>query len=464
MNKIETNELIKKLKTMKLELMDLSLLKPDPLNVKIHPKEQVERIAQSVQKRWTNPILVDDNLIIVAGHGRRLAALHLGLEKVPVIVLHNLTEAERIQYQIFDNKSAEMAEWNWENLQAQMDKLIEMGADIEETGWTEAELDEMLNYLDDSPKTVEVEKLDKAPPVSENVKSCKGDVWICGEHRIMCGDSSCKENIGVLMQGTLADLVFTDPPYGVSYKGANNQGGRAWEIIKNDDLRGRQLFLFLKIVFENMKCFLRKNRAFYVWYANRNHLVFETAMNEVGLKSKQVLIWNKGMTLGHSDYHWAYEPCFYGCHEGENCRWFGDRTQKTVIETVAQDFESWPREQLLKVLKHLKEGTEIWCIKRDSVLEYLHPTQKPVELAQRAMTNSSNPGEVVLDLFGGSGSTMIAAENMRRKSRLMELDPRYCDVIVRRWQDFTKKQAVREKDGVTFDEAEERPYGGIEQE
>lgn len=462
MTEIDQKEIVEKLKTMKLELVELSRLVPDPLNTKNHPDEQIEKIAQSMKKRWTNPILVDDDMTIVAGHGRRLAALKLGIEKVPVIVLHNLTEAERIQYQIFDNKSAEMAEWNWENLQAQMDRLLELGADIEETGWSLDELNETLDDLEETPKTVDVEKLDNAPPLAETVKSRRGDIWICGQHRVMCGDSTSEADVDSLMEGMLADLVFTDPPYGVSYKGTNNPNGREWQIIKNDQLRGDQLFLFLLEAFKNIKRYLRKSRAFYIWYANTNHVHFETAIRGVELKPKQVIIWDKGMVLGHSDYHWAYEPCFYGCHEGENCRWFGDRTQKTLWSSADQDFDDWPRERLVELVQKLKSGSEIWTIKRDAASSYVHPTQKPVELAQRAMVNSSNRGEIVLDLFGGSGSTMIAAENMGRKSRLMEIDPRYCDVIIRRWQELFGGTAKREKDGAVFDDAEEYPYVGIE--
>lgn len=464
MTEINEKEIAEKLSAMKLELMDLSELVPDPLNTKNHPEKQIELIAQSMSKRWTNPILIDDNKMIVAGHGRRLAALKLGLKKVPVIVLHNLSEAERIQYQIFDNKSAEMAEWNWENLQAQMDRLSELGADLEATGWTSDELEEELTSLDDEPKEVNVEKLDNAPPVPDMVKSRRGDVWICGNHRIMCGDSTNADDVDKLMDGALADLVFTDPPYGVSYKGTNNPNGREWQIIKNDKLREDELFLFLLEAFKNIKRYLRKGRAFYIWYANSNHVHFETAIKGVELKPKQVIIWDKGMVLGHSDYHWAYEPCFYGCHEGENCKWFGDRAQKTFWKTNDWEFEQWDRDALVELLKELKAGREIWTIKRDNANTYVHPTQKPVELAQRAMLNSSCRNEIVMDLFGGSGSTLIAAENLSRKARLMELDPQYCDVDVKRWQDTFGGKAYRESDGKAFDEVEGREYDSYNQE
>jgi site-specific DNA-methyltransferase (adenine-specific) len=201
--------------------------------------------------------------------------------------------------------------------------------------------------------------------------------------------------------------VFTDPPYGVSYKGVNNPGGREWEVIENDDLRGDKLSEFLLAAFKNIKTHLKSKRAFYIWYATRNHIQFESAIIDAGLKSKQVLMWNKGMILGHSDYHWAFEPCFYGCHADENCEWLGDRCQTTV-----------------------------WDIKRDHTGDYVHPTQKPTTLAQKAIFNSSKIGETVLDLFGGSGSTLIACEQTNRKCRMMEFDPKYVDVIRRRYAEF----------------------------
>lgn len=462
MTDINENEIAEKLSAMKLELRNINEITPDPLNTKNHPDKQIEMIAQSMAKRWTNPILIDDEGVIVAGHGRRLAALKLGIQKVPVIVLHNLTEAERIQYQIFDNKSAEMAEWNFENLQKQIDRLMELGADIEGTGWSIDELNDELAEMDDEPKEVNVEKLDNAPEVPETVRSSKGDVWICGNHRIMCGDSTEADDVDKLMQGEMADLVFTDPPYGVSYKGV--PAGLDWQKIKNDGLRGDELFLFLCAVFQQIARYLRKDRAFYIWFASANHVYFETAIKAAGLKPKQEIIWEKGMVLGYADYHWSQEPCFYGCHEGQNNKWFGDRKQKTFWKTNDTDYETWPREQLLEVLEALKAGRDIWPIKKDSASTYVHPTQKPVELAQRAMINSSLRNEIVLDLFGGSGSTMIAAENMGRRARLMELDPRYVDVEVKRWQDLFGGRARRESDGKLFDEIEGRAYDSYNQE
>lgn len=447
-----------KLSEMNVELIDIDKIVPDPLNTKNHPDDQVEEIARSMTKRWTNPILVDDGLMIVAGHGRRLAALKAGYTKVPVIVLKNLTEAERIEYQIFDNKSAEKAEWNMENLQIQIDRLLELGGEIESTGWSLEELEESFAEFEPEEKISDNEKLDYVPPLKEKLKSRTGDIWILGEHRLMCGDSTNAADVDRLMDGQMADMVFTDPPYGVSYKGTNNPNGREWEIIKNDTLRGDGLFLFLLEAFKNVRTYLRPKRAFYVFYANSNHIHFETALNGAGLKVKQVIIWNKGMVLGHSDYHWSYEPCLYGCRSEENCTWFGDRAQKTIWETPAEEFENWSKENLLKLISTLKSRCDVWDIKRDAVNTYVHPTQKPVYLAQRAMRNSSNRGEIILDLFSGSGSTIVAGENVGRRIRAMELDPQYCDIGIRRWQETFGKKAKRLRDGIFFDDAEE--YGG----
>ena len=248
---------------------------------------------------------------------------------------------------------------------------------------------------------------DAVPDVPEEPVSQPGVIYQLGKHRLMCGDSTRAADVARLMSGGEADLVFTDPPYGVSYRGVNNPGGRLWEVIENDDLRGEKLSEFLLAAFKNLKASLREKRAFYIWYASSNHLQFEHAIIDAGLKSKQVLFWNKGMILGHSDYHWAAEPCFYGCHEGENCEWFGDRCQTTV-----------------------------WDIKRDNTREYVHPTQKPTALAIKAIFNSSKAGETVLDLFGGSGSTLIACEQTNRVNCTMEFDPKYVDVIRRRWAEF----------------------------
>jgi len=368
----------------------------------------VEAVANSIKEfGWRAPIVVDKDMVIICGHTRLKAAIQLGLEEVPVHIADNLTPEQVQAYRIADNRTGEIAEWDYSLLPVELKELQDSDFDLSLLGFDADELDKLLNGEEENVVAEGETDADAVPEVPEVAVSKRGEVYQLGKHRLMCGDSTKPEDVAKLLDGELADMVFTDPPYGVSYKGVNNPGGRAWEVIENDDLRGDTLSEFLLAAFKNIKTHLREKRAFYIWYATSNHLQFEHAIIDAGLKSKQVLMWNKGMILGHSDYHWAFEPCFYGCKAEENCIWFGDRCQTTV-----------------------------WDIKRDNTREYVHPTQKPTALAIKAMFNSSKPGEIVLDLFGGSGSTLIACEQSNRVNRSMEFDPKYADVIRKRWAEF----------------------------
>ena len=369
----------------------------------------VDAVAQSIKEfGFRVPIVLDKNNVIITGHTRLRSAKSIGLTEVPCIIAENLTPEQVQAYRIADNKTGEIAEWNYDLLPIELRDLQEKDFDLSLLGFDTDELDRLLNGSSEENVVAEGETdADAVPDVPEEPVSQRGVIYQLGKHRLMCGDSIRAEDVARLMNGGKADLVFTDPPYGVSYRGVNNPGGRLWEVIENDDLRGEKLSEFLLAAFKNLKASLREKRAFYIWYASSNHLQFEHAIIDAGLKSKQVLFWNKGMILGHSDYHWAAEPCFYGCHEGENCEWFGDRCQTTV-----------------------------WDIKRDNTREYVHPTQKPTALAIKAIFNSSKAGETVLDLFGGSGSTLIACEQTNRVNCTMEFDPKYVDVIRRRWAEF----------------------------
>ena len=368
----------------------------------------VEAVANSIKEfGWRAPIVVDKDMVIICGHTRLKAAIQLGLEEVPVHIADNLTPEQVQAYRIADNRTGEIAEWDYSLLPVELKELQDSDFDLSLLGFDADELDKLLNGEEENVVAEGETDADAVPEVPEVAVSKRGEVYQLGKHRLMCGDSTKPEDVAKLLDGELADMVFTDPPYGVSYKGVNNPGGRAWEVIENDDLRGDTLSEFLLAAFKNIKTHLREKRAFYIWYATSNHLQFEHAIIDAGLKSKQVLMWNKGMILGHSDYHWAFEPCFYGCKADENCIWFGDRCQTTV-----------------------------WDIKRDNTREYVHPTQKPTALAIKAMFNSCKPGEIVLDLFGGSGSTLIACEQTNRVNRSMEFDPKYADVIRKRWAEF----------------------------
>lgn len=390
---------------MKIVQMNIADVKPYERNPRINDNA-VEAVAESIREfGFRSPIIVDENKVIICGHTRILAAKHLGLDTVPVHVAKGLTPEQVKAYRIADNKTGEIAEWDYDLLPLELADLQMANFDLSLLGFDTEELDTILNGGD--VVTDGETDPDAVPEVPDEPVSKSGEIYQLGEHVLMCGDSTNPEDVARLMDGKEADMVFTDPPYGVSYKGVNNPGGREWEVIENDDLRGDKLSEFLLGAFKNIKAHLRSKRAFYIWYATTNHIQFETAIIEAGLKSKQVLMWNKGMILGHSDYHWAFEPCFYGCHADENCEWLGDRCQTTV-----------------------------WDIKRDNTREYVHPTQKSTALAQKAIFNSSKVGETVLDLFGGSGSTLVACEQTNRKCRMMEFDPKYVDVIRRRYAEF----------------------------
>ena len=392
---------------MQIINMKLSEIHPYEKNPRFND-DAVEVVANSIKEfGFRSPIVVDKDHVIICGHTRFKAAQSLGLDEVPVVIAADLTPEQVQAYRIADNKTGEIAEWNYELLPLEIKELQEANFDLSLLGFDTEELDKLLNGEQENTISDGETDADAVPEVPEEAVSKLGEIYQLGDHRLMCGDSTKAEDVARLMAGTKADLVFTDPPYGVSYRGVNNPGGRQWEVIENDDLRGDKLSEFLLAAFKNLKANLKEKRAFYIWYATSNHMQFEEAIRLSNLRPKQVLVWNKGMILGHSDYHYAFEPCFYGCHEEENCEWFGDRCQTTV-----------------------------WDIKRDNTREYVHPTQKPTALACKAIFNSSQNGEIVLDLFGGSGSTLIACEQTGRINRSMEFDPKYADVIRKRWAEF----------------------------
>lgn len=408
-------------------------------NSRTHSEEQVNQIVASINEfGFTNPLLIDEKDNIIAGHGRLLASKKLKMEEVPCIVLSGLTEAQKKAYIIADNKMALNAGWNEELLKLELENLKELDFDLELTGFNVDELDDILGNNEEETEIVE----DEVPEVPEEPKAKLGDIYQLGNHRLMCGDSTNPDDVDRLMQDEIADLIFTDPPYGVSYKGTNNPNGREWEIIKNDKLRGDELFLFLLEAFKNIKRKLKVGGAYYIWYANSNSIQFETALEGAELRKKQIIIWQKGMVLGHSDYHWTYEPCIYGCHPEANCEWFGDRAQKTLWDFSKKELKDMKKDEMLALLERLYNDKDVWEIKKDNVMEYVHPTQKPVALSAKAMHNSSKKGDIVLDLFGGSGSTLMGCEQLNRKARLMEFDPHYVDVIIQRWENFTGEKAV----------------------
>lgn len=398
---------------MQIQPRPIEGLIPYARNSRTHSDEQVAQIAASIREfGWTNPVLVDGDNGIIAGHGRVLAARKLGMAEVPCIELAHLSEAQKKAYIIADNKLALNAGWDNELLALEFGELQELGFDIDLTGFDADELEALMPVevhegLTDDEAVPEV----PADPVTK-----LGDVWLLGKHRVMCGDSTSIDTVETLMAGSRANMLHTDPPYGVDYEG-----------VPNDHLKDAKLEAFLRDALVCAYAVLHPGSNVYVWHADITALEFISAFRSAGFRQARpsTIQWVKpSLTMSQGDYHSQNEPCLYGWKEGSGRVRVKDRKQTTL----------W----------HCDRTTDAKS----------HPTMKPVELCQRAIENSSVANCIVLDLFGGSGSTLIACEKIGRQARLMELDPKYVDVIVRRWQDFTGKQATLESDGRTFAEVQ----------
>jgi len=389
---------------MQIQEVAVEALIPYAKNSRTHSDAQVAQIAASIKEfGWTNPILIDGTKGIIAGHGRLMAARKLGYSKVPVIELKDMTESQKKAYVIADNQLAMNAGWDMDLLKIEVADLDEDGFDLELLGFDS----KMLNSLLAPEVTEGLTDEDAIPETPKEPKTKLGDVYILGEHRLMCGDSTSIEAVETLTQG-LVDILVTDPPYNVNYEGATKDKLK----IMNDSMDDEQFRQFLRDAFVAADAVMKQGAVFYIWHADSEGYNFRGACRDAGWKVRQTLIWAKdSMVMGRQDYHWKHEPCLYGWKEGSAHLWAADRKQTTIIECKK------PR------------------------VNDIHPTMKPVELMEYQILNNTKGQDVVLDLFGGSGSTLIACEKTGRKARLMELDPKYCDVIVKRWEDFTGKKA-----------------------
>lgn len=405
---------------MQIEQIGIATLIPFAKNSRTHSDAQVAQIAASIREfGFTNPVLIDEANGIIAGHGRVLAARKLKLTEVPCIRLAHLTEAQKRAYVIADNKLALNAGWDEAMLKLELADLKALDFDLDLTGFSADEIDALLaeagtEGLTDPDETPE-------PPAEPVTKL--GDVWVCGPHRVMCGDSTSITDFDKLCSEK-ADLIFTDPPYGMSYGGGRAAGStpkgalvKAHGMILNDDLAGDELITLVQnaITTSALKC--KEGAGLYACFTWRTYAEFEQALLKAGYDVKACIVWDKkSIGLGNSHYRPQHEFIFY-C----GGQWYGDKSQ-----------------------------ADVWQLSRGSTAKYVHPTQKPVELIEKALLNSSKKGDVIIDCFGGSGSTLIACEKNLRAARLMELDPKYVDVIVKRWEDFTGKKAVLESTGEQF--------------
>lgn len=365
-----------------------------------HNDDAVFAVANSIsQFGFKVPVVVDRENVIVCGHTRYKAAQKLGLKTIPCIIADDLTPDQINAFRLADNKTAELADWDMSKLEEELQGLVN-DFDMEDFGFKELEtLDEPSEIADDD--------FDDAPP--EDPKAKRGDLYQLGEHRLLCGDATDQNDVERLMGGDKADLYLTDPPYNVAYVGKTKDA----LTIQNDKMADGDFRQFLVDAFSAADAVMKQGAAFYIWHADSEGFNFRGACNDIGWKVRQCLIWNKNfMILGRQDYQWKHEPCLYGWKDGASHNWYSDRSQTTVID---MDKPSRSAD---------------------------HPTMKPVPLFAYQIQCSTKPGDIVYDSFGGSGTTLIACEQLQRKAMIMELDPRYVDVIIKRWETLTGKSAV----------------------
>lgn len=363
----------------------------------------VDAVAESIKQcGYCSPIVIDEDNVILAGHTRLKALKKLKWKEVECVRKTGLTEEQKKKYRILDNKTNELAEWDFDLLEEEIDGLDFDGFDF---GFEMSEFEEPQTIIEDEPPEVDEEN----EPITQ-----LGDIWQLGRHRLMCGDSTDVLNYKHLTQGAKVDLVFTDPPYNVDYSNIDRPKPSKHDLgkIKNDIMGEEDFYNFLVSIYKRLDEATKEDSSFYIWYADKSTIPFYKALQETNIKFNQMLIWKKPLLLGRNRYQYAYEPCIFGV---KGSPYFTDDRTKTTV----WDFGGYDKSK------------------------NVHPTQKPLFLPSEAIQNSSRENEIVLDVFGGSGSTLIACEQLNRKAYLMELEPKWCDVIVKRWEEFTGKKAVK---------------------
>lgn len=405
-----------------IEIWAIEKLIPFARNPRTHSDAQVAQIAASILAfGFNNPILVDTKAGIIAGHGRLLAARKLQLREVPVIVLDHLTETQKRAYILADNQLALNAGWDEELLRIELTALQEEDFDLNLVGFEDEELARLLAAQDAADGLTDE---DAVPELPQTPVSVTGDLWILGNHKLLVGDSTNHAHVAKLMAGETGDLIFTDPPYNVDYEGYTEERLK----IKGDRMSNADFKQFLEAAFRSCRAVVKPGASLYVCHSSSWQREFHNALETAGFEMRCQIIWAKNtFAWGFGRYKFQHEPIFYTHVAGEKDPWYGDKSQSTL-----------------------------WQEKKPAA-NRIHPTAKPVELIERALVNSSKAGDTVADLFGGSGSTLIACERRNRKARLMEIDPRYADCIVKRFQEYSGKPATLDGDGRTFEEiAQER--------
>jgi len=406
-------------------------------NAKLHPKEQVKQIVDSIKEfGFNDPIAIDTDGTIIEGHGRLLAAQSMGLKEVPTITLEDMTEIQKKVYIIAHNKLTMNSGFDFDILKDEVKSILEEipDFDLSITGFDEGELEAMIE--EEIIYDGEVDP-DEVPEVPDRTAINFGDIIEFSDgSKIICGDSTDLEIFKHLMGTEKAAMVNTDPPYGVAYKSDK------FDNIANDDLTEDNLKAFLIQSFKLLHRFTKENPALYIYHASRTQREFEDALEQTGFRVKQQLLWVKNMfSFGRSDYHWKHEPLFDAIKQEANCEWHGDRTGTTIWRDK-EALEDMTKEELLDFIDIVTQGSTAWEVSKDATSTYQHPTQKPVELAERAIRNSSRPKEIVLEPFSGSGSTLVGCIRAGRRCYAIEFEPKYVQVAAQRVRDYTGESKV----------------------
>lgn len=441
------------LKTEKRKLNELVAADYNPRKALTPEDSEYQKIKRSIEEfGYVDPIIINEDGTIIGGHQRCTVLKDLGYEEVDVVVVSLDKQREKALNIALNKITGE-----WDELKLK-DLLLDLDLgdyDISLTGFEQEDLAELVDNLAVEPEAMD-DDFDGEAVLEDIVepKTKLGDVWKLGRHRLMCGDSTSQEDVATLMKGEMADLIITDPPYNVNYGDKADmldtylqKGHRNNSRIKNDNMDNESFYSFMLQIYQSAYEFMRDGAAIYVFHAESTGHIFRQAFLDAGLKLAQCLIWEKNaFVLGRQDYQWRHEPCLYGWKEGAAHYFINDRTQDTVILEDDVDFEAMKKADLIAYIEDMhrkyKDQTSV-IYENKPTRNDIHPTMKPVTLIGRLMSNSSKSGWNVLDLFGGSGSTLMAAEQLGRTAFLMELDEKFCDVIVKRWEEYTGQSAIR---------------------